>query len=279
MRISAIAAALGAASALFACTIPAHAEEGTEQFDLDWRQHDRTDHYGRRRLEFPQWVFELRFGAYSPRVDSEPALGGATPYADVFGTAPQFYLSFELDWVPIRVPYVGGIGPGFGFGWTNASAKAKIDIPGSPNDQCLGTLNGCSSAEDTSLTIFPMYGVILFRVDDPMARWGVPIVPYVKLGVDAGIWTSGSSLPKTYVNSANQVVSASGTTWGTHFAIGGHFLLNWLDQDAVNRSREASGVRNFYAFGEFTDFDFATFGKKQLLVGSTSWVVGVAVDL
>ena len=47
----------------------------------------------------------------------------------------------------------------------------------------------------------------------------------------------------------------------------------------MNRSREASGVRDFYLFGEFADYDIGMLGSpKQLRVGSSAWVVGISLD-
>jgi hypothetical protein len=251
------------------------------QVDVDWRQHDRADHYERDTLKFPQFVFDLRFGGYSPRVDSDPALGGRTPYADVFGTGPKFLLGFEVDWMPLRIPYVGALGPGFSFNWVGSSALAKIDIDNnSQTGKCVGTLDGCYSAESTTLTLLPMYVVAVLRIDDPLTRFGIPIVPYIKLGVDGTIWFAGNASGKTYNDKVTkQPISPSGWSWGEHLALGAAFALNWLDQQAVNRSRESGSVRDFYVYGEFADYDIGVLGNaNQLRTGSAAWVVGASVD-
>ncbi len=260
-----------AAAVVVALEAPALAQE---QVDVDWRQHDRGDHFDRDKPKFPQFVFDLRFGGYTPRIDSEPSLGGKTPYADVFGSGPKFMLGFEVDWIPIRIPYVGAIGPGVSFGWVGSSALAKIDLDSnSQTGNCKGTLDGCYSAESTTLTLLPLSAMVVLRIDDPLARFGVPFVPNLKVGIDGTIWWAGTASPKT------QPVSPSGWSWGEHLAVGAALSLNWLDPQAVNRSREASGVRDFYVFGEIADYDVGLLGSsKQLNVGSTTWVVGASVD-
>jgi hypothetical protein len=271
VKVRFFVAASMAAAAFAALEAPALAQQ---QVDVDWRQHDRGDHFERDRLKFPQFVFELRFGGYTPRIDSDPALGGKTPYQDVFGGGPKVLLGVEVDWIPLRIPYVGAIGPGASFGWVGSSALAKIDLDSnSQTGSCKGTLDGCYSAESTTLTILPMYVVVVIRIDDPLARFGIPVVPYIKLGIDGTIWTAGTASPKV------QPVSPSGWTWGEHLALGAALSLNWLDPQAVNRSREAAGVRDFYAFAEFADYDIGMIGgTKQLRVGSSAWVVGASVD-
>jgi hypothetical protein len=282
VKVRSLVAAAVAAAASFAFAKPVAAQEPTKtSVDIDWRQHDRSDHFDRTKLEFPSLVFDLRFGGYAPRVDTDPALHGKTPYKDAFGSGPRFLLGFEVDWTPLRIPYLGAIGPGVSFGWVGSSTLAKIDTDHNPSTgTCKGSLDGCYSAQTTSLTIFPMYVVAVLRIDDPMVRYGIPIVPYLKLGLDGAIWTAGSSAPKDYIDPTTQkVVSSSGWSWGEHLGLGAALSLNWLDRDAVNRSREASGVRDFYLFGELSDYDVGILGpSRQLRVGSGAWVVGISLD-
>jgi hypothetical protein len=279
VKLGALAvSAVVAAASLLALEKPAAAQG---QVDIDWRQHDRADHFDRTKLEFPSFVFDLRFGGYAPRIDSDPNLHGKTPYKDVFGGGPRFLIGFEIDWLALRIPYIGAVGPGASFGWVGSSTLAKIDLDKNPaTGNCKGTLDGCYSAESTTLSLFPMYVVAVLRIDDPMVRFGIPIVPYLKVGLDGTIWTAGTASGKTYVDpSTKSVVSSSGWSWGEHLAIGAALSLNWLDRDAVNRSREASGVRDFYLYGELADYDAGIIGpSRQLRVGANAWVVGISLD-
>ncbi len=161
------------------------------------------------------------------------AVGRRTRTSSASG--PKFLLGFELDWTPIRIPYVGALGPGFSFNWVGSSSLAKIDLDNnSQTGNCLGTLDGCYSAESTTLTLLPMYIVAVLRVDDPLTRFGVPIVPYIKVGVDGTIWFAGNASGKTYMDkTTKQDISPSGWSWGTHLALGAALALNWLDAEAA----------------------------------------------
>ena len=57
---------------------------------------------------------ELRFAPFTPAIDGDPSLHGATPYATVFGTSPRILVSAELDWQILRFPHFGTLGRGSG---------------------------------------------------------------------------------------------------------------------------------------------------------------------
>jgi hypothetical protein len=236
----------------------------------DWRRLDRTDSLG-KSSSTQQFTFELRFGQYFPEVDKKPGLGtnaaGALPYSRVFGHDAdgnargndQFYFGLELDYLPFRIPYIGVIGPGFGWGYTHASATAKI------------LQSTKDSTTDTSFTIMPMHLSAVVRFDELMRRTGVPLVPYAKVGLGLGIWM-GSPVPTGY--------TGTGGTWGTHFAFGGMLALNFLDPRAAARLDETTGVNHAYLFGEFMRANLNGLGSTPTFyLGSTSWVAGLAVDL
>src|SRR5262249_40395354 len=115
-----------------------------------WRQTDRGDKLSQQGSS-QNFAFELRFGAYTPDIDKEPAVMASRPYRSVFwddkdGYHPQFYFGLEFDYLPLRIPYLGNIGPGFGWGFTHTSAKAKLSSDHmTPSDTT------------SSLTIMPMH--------------------------------------------------------------------------------------------------------------------------
>lgn len=57
--------------------------------------------------------------------------------------AARFYLGAEFDYLPLRIPYVGLVGPGLGWGYTSFSNNAIFTD---------GPNKGMCSAETTSLT-------------------------------------------------------------------------------------------------------------------------------
>lgn len=248
--------------------------------ESNWRQTSRPTR--RDAYESSQhFAFELRFGAYSPEVDEELGAGFGenplAPYAKTFGepadgqweTDPQFYFGIEFDWQAVRIPYVGVIGPGFGWGFTSTSAVAKV----------VGT--GAPSGTDTSLTIMPMHVSAVLRGDELMRRTGVPIVPYGKLGLGFATWsastTSGDSVyldPMT-----GESTDGSGVTWGIHMALGGMLALNWLDGRSAATLDETTSVNHVYLFGEWMNAQLDGLGSRpQMHVGTSTWVLGLTAD-
>ncbi len=263
-------APLVVASVLFA-TAPARAQS-TYASSTDWRRLDRSDSLGKSSSR-QQFTFELRFGQYFPEIDGKPGLAtnklGDLPYSAVFsnkdnrgksdGANDQFYFGLELDYLPLRIPYIGALGAGLGWGYTHAGAKAKLT--GTTTD----------SGTDTAFTIMPMHLSAVIRFDELMRRTGVPIVPYAKIGLGLGIW-SASPVPTGY--------TGTGATWGSHFAVGGMLALNFMDPRAAARLDETTGVNHAYLFGELMRANLNGLGATPTYyLGSTSWVVGLAVDL
>lgn len=257
-----------AACAILASAAPARAQ--STDISTDWRRIDRSESLGKGSSS-QLFAFELRFGQYFPEVDDKPGLGkdkaGKLPYSSVFGhddegkalSNDQFYFGFELDYLPFRIPYVGAIGPGFGWGFTHTSAKSNI----SGTKQVSGT--------DTAFTIMPMHLSAVVRFDELMRRTGVPIVPYGKLGLGLGVWM-GSPVPSEY--------TGTGATWGMHYALGGMLALNFLDPRSAARLDETTGVNHAYVFGEFMRANLnGLAATPTMYLGSTSWVAGLAVDL
>lgn len=253
--------AVGAVTAILASAAPARAQARIGS--TDWRRLDRSESLDKTGSP-QQFTFELRFGQYFPEVDSKPGLGidrfGKKPYNAVFGDNDQFYFGVELDYLPFRIPYVGALGPGFGWGYTHTSEIAS-----------LSSKPGEESGTTTAFTIMPMHLSAVVRFDELMRRTGVPFVPYAKLGLGLGIWTA-SPVPTDY--------SGTGATWGMHYAVGGMLALNFLEPRSAARLDETTGVNHAYLFGEFMRADLNGLGSTPTFyLGSTSWVVGLAVDL
>ncbi len=261
----------------FALTVAAEARAESRVPDNTWRHNDdKKPKKGPRR---PMFAAEVRFGPYWPNVDSEFNTDKG-PYHQVFGDSPKFYFGLEFDFMPLRIPYVGMIGPGFGWGYTHASAKAKLK----------GTQT--SSGEDTSLTIFPMHLSAVLRADELMHRTGIPIVPYGKFGLGTAPWsasnsggtsvsgTTSSGLPCTSATADQKgCVKGEGLTWGLHLALGGMLSLNWLDQRSAGMLYEDTAIAHVYLFGEWMDAMLNGLGSsKSLRVGTSTVVVGLAGD-
>lgn len=209
------------------------------------------------------FAFELRFGPYKPQIDEEPALAGKRPYETAFGTLPRLFVGLELDWQTLRIPHLGTIGPGAGLGYTSMSTPVK-------------TVSGRESGDETSLEIYPFWGVGVLRVDVLWRELGVPLVPYGKLGVATAIWRSSNS--GETASAAN--VSGKGTTWGTTAAGGIMFALDALDPGAARTMDNTLGINGTYLFAEYYWLGLNGIGQSApLRVGTTSWTAGFAFEM
>jgi hypothetical protein len=276
--------------------------------DGDWRRVDRHDALI-AAAKPPLFYVEVRFGPYMPDIDNDPKFANlpaaSRPYAATFGTqcaagtsgscgagqtSPLFYFGVELDAVPVRIPYVGGLGIGVGWGYTHVSALANFTVNASNPTQA-----GGPSGETTALTIMPMHGSIVLRADELMRRTGIPIVPYGKVGVGLAYWQASNDLGTEAYNpcevrttkaalpaacsSANppSTVNGAGLTPSLHLAVGGMLSLNFIEPQASARLDETTGVHHAFLFGEYYN-DNTVFATNVMRVGTSSFVAGLAAD-
>lgn len=251
VRLSAACAVFGAVS--LPCL--AAQAQGVDEFGT----------YGTRRGEQSESeqdaAYELRFGRYVPEVDSEL---NSTPFQDTFGGAARFMIGAEGDWQLLRIPHFGTLGPGFGFGITKFTAKAAF------------TDGSGISASDTRLWIAPMYLVGVARADVFMRDFKIPLVPYAKLGLGYGLWWSsdGDKTPKV------DGKAGRGASYGLTYALGGMFLLDVLDPDDAVTADGLTGINNSYLFMEWFRPQLDGFGSGKVMnIGSSSWLLGVAVEM
>jgi len=208
------------------------------------------------------FALEIRFSPYRPQIDDDPNLNGATPYAKNFGTVPRFHFGLELDWQTLRIPYLGTIGPGIGVGRVGAGRDVK-------------TVSGRDSADQTNITIYPLYLVAVLRADYLFHNLGFPLVPYAKAGLGAGIWRATDAAG----TSSNQNVSGKGTSWGTNVAIGISFALDAIDPGASRNMDNATGINATYLYLEGYWLSLNGIGQSNALrVGSNSWTTGLAFE-
>jgi hypothetical protein len=250
-----IAIALACASLTLLGSARASAQYSGEP-DTDWR---RTP---RRHESHQRWAFELRIGPYRPKIDDEFS-NGKQPFKQVFGDGSHLYFGVELDWQALRIPHVGTLGPGVGWGYTTMSALAKLS--GTSTD----------SAENTSLWIMPMYLAGVARIDALAREWSIPIVPYAKFGMGYALWRTSNDLGMSHFDN----ISGKGHAYGLHIAGGAALQLDFLDAEASGELENAAGINHSYVYVEWVYSNLGALHSGEMHVGTSSWVTGLAFEM
>jgi hypothetical protein len=249
-------ASRGLCAALFLAAVAAPGVAHAADFSDELGRYDRRQ----RLTESPQEVaVEFRFGRYVPNADE--GVNG-TPYADTFGTDNRYYGGLELDWQLLRIPYLGTLGPGFGIGYTKASAKALTET-------------GLVSGQPTALQILPMYLVGVLRADVIPKETAIPLVPYAKAGLGFAFWRASDADDSARVNG----VVGRGHSYGPQFALGCMLLMDVFDPSDARTADANIGLNHSYLFGEWFVSKLDGFGSgDQLQVGTNTWTVGLAFE-
>jgi hypothetical protein len=118
-----------------------------------------------------------------------------------------------------------------------------------------------------------MYAVGVARVDALARRFGVPIVPYGKLGLGWALWWVDDGIG-TARN--DEGVQGKDTSVGLQAGLGAMLLLDVFEPGAARTLDTESGINNSYLFLEWSVSDF---GGDQMNVGANTWMTGLAIEL
>ncbi len=234
--------------------------QGVDEFGpyggLEQRGHARS----------PQTVaFEARFGPYRPGVDAD--LPGH-PYQDTFGKSTRWEAGIEVDWQAFRIPRTLSLGPGLGWSFTQASAKAPISnpLPGGPT----------VSDENTSLAIMPMHLVASLRLDWLADHTVFPLVPYAKAGMGYALWWSNIGDSATRVDGK----VGKGASYGYVVALGLILRLDPLDPLTAATADASLGINHSGLFIEYFKSNLNGFGSSTTMeVGTSTWVAGLVLEI
>lgn len=201
---------------------------------------------------------EFKLGGYKPRIDTEEGLTG-TPYADTFGD--ESMLLFEVELQRFFYQGIGTAGLGFSLGYAEKYADTITD-------------DGSVAVEKTALKVLPfrLHGV--YKFDYAAFRWGVPIVPYGKLGLVYIPW---------WINKGDDTQELSGRSgkggrWGYGATLGASFLLDVLEPRLARDFDSDLGVNHSYFFAEYSFSEVNNFGGSGLVLSSRHWMFGLALD-
>jgi hypothetical protein len=205
-------------------------------------------------------AFEFRVGPYRPHVDDDLA---GTPYKTTFGNDTRWHAGFEVDWQLLRLPDTLSLGPGIGMAYTRSSADAP-----------LASGNGLS-AQQTTLGIVPFHLVGVLRLDAIADRTAVPLAPYAKFGLGYALWWSSIGERASRVNGE----VARGASYGLVYALGVVFRLDPLDPASAASADASLGINHSGIFIEWFNSNLNGFGSGKMQVGTSTWVIGLALEI
>jgi len=190
-------------------------------------------------------AMELRFGFYSPDIDSEFS-GDTKPFQDSFGEDSAWMLGAEVDYQFFQA--FGSLGA---FGLVGYGQITGNGI----------TEDGERSSDETSMIYFPFTAGLVYRFDVLAVRYGVPLVLSLKGGVDYWVWKieNGNEDTSTFKAESGEK-DGMGGTYGLYGAVGLHLLLDFFEPHAAAIFDNDLGVNNSYLFVEWSahwlnDFD------------------------
>jgi hypothetical protein len=212
-------------------------------------------------------AIEFRVGPYLPDVDSGLS-NGAMPHRDTFGSSNRVLYQLEIDYDLWQG--FGNVGLGVGLGYFRESAKAFVADSN-------GYSTGERSADNTSLRLLPISLLAIYRFDVLALQWNVPVVPYVKLGLNYTFWkiTDGNG-------DVARLATGDGGTGGTlgwQATAGLALQLDGLDPVSMHLLDGETGLNHVYLFWDYSHVDASGLGLgHQLHVGDDTWSAGLLVE-
>lgn len=232
-----------------------------------------------------RFALEFKFGPYLPDVDRNYSGPGFGPYATIYGQTDDrgvatgqpkkgFYggIAFEYQIVNLAGPI------GIGFQWSMMRDKAQAllaDPPAAPESVRSG-------ADSTRFAVMPLALQAVYRFELLADRVRIPLVPYVKAGVNYSFWWSknGSGNISVIKDDNGKVIDkARGGAWGFQTNIGGMLRLDFLERGTARTLDRVTGINHTYLFAEWQLSRVNNFGRKNSInLGDSTWLVGLAVE-
>jgi hypothetical protein len=237
-----------AAILLLALGATARAQDTHDGFSGDWP----SDAAARRTGLPPDWGFELGLSFYRPAVDSEFS-NGARPFAETFSSSRHVLSEVELDrYLGHRF---GTWGVGLRAGYYKVTGLSFL-------------ADGTRSGDETALRLIPLSLSLLYRADRLVGLDSVPLIPYLKAGLDGVVWS---------VTSTGDSASHTSFTPGWHAAAGMALGLKFLGIGTLNPGALPE------PFALFFEWDYAVVNGLglggKLHVGDSTWFAGAVFDL
>jgi hypothetical protein len=128
-----------------------------------------------------------------------------------------------------------------------------------------------ASGDETSLEIVPLSLALVYRADFLERRFGIPFVPFAKLGLDYALWSVGHT---------GRSQDQQGATAGWHGAAGVAMYLDFLEPDAARTLDQDAGVNHTAIFFEAARYKLNGLGApNRMHLGDTTWSLGLMLEM
>jgi len=209
------------------------------------------------------WALEVRFGPYSPDVDAEFQSAAEPPHYKYFLNKKKLLFQLELDYQFFHA--FGSAAVGLQAGYFREGAQS-YDVQGIDR-----------SGDHTALSLFPGAVQLVYRMDVPAKRLGIPLVPYAKAGLSYTYWRITDANGDTARGDDGS--KGRGGTPGWQAAAGLAIMLDWIDPASARALDAETGVNHTYIFGEYAHYAATGLGRKNALhVGDSTWSAGLMFE-
>ena len=227
------------------------------------------------RFRSPQrFALEVRVGPYSPDVDEEFAGTPDRPHDNFFEGSTRVMTQVELDFQLFRRFGTAAIGLSVGYFRENGNNLAAP--PKNAAEDMTPNYGSPRSADKTRLSLYPVALLAVYRADQLFRRYGIPFIPYGKLGLNYTMWSVYDSNDEVV---EHRGARGRGATRGWQGAVGMSLVLDFIDPGGARALDSETGVNHTHAFFELAHFDVSGLGQKNRLnVGDTTWMAGLLFE-
>jgi len=223
------------------------------------------------------WHAGVRLGPYTPQIDAQlnmPSGDFAGPYEQMFG---GWTLLPMVDVERFFLKRFGQLGAGITLGYMGKKAHAwqSGSDPNDPN-------RPRAAGDENSFRLIPIQLNAIYRLSYLDDEWGVPLVPYAKIGVAYYVWwvtapngDFAQACSDGSMSDGCQMTTAAGASLGIVGSVGLAIRAERVDAAAA-RSMRDSGIEHAGFYGEYSIGKVDGFGSaKKLSVGDATWFAGI----
>lgn len=192
-------------------------------------------------------AFDVRFGGYYPKIDTEFGTSDTTPFGDTFGSSDRLLVQLGLERLLFQKFGLLGVGGSIGYSEFYGHGFSVADD---------GTTE--RSQDSTAFKIVPVYAYVSYRLDYAAQNWSVPLTPYGKLGLGTHIYWTTDGLGEVSGGG-----DASGARLGVMAAVGLGIHLDTFDPALAREFDADRGVNNSYLVAEYLVFDADGLGTSD----------------